>query len=93
MESKVQVIEMLANLSAILVGILQILTLGFPREIWKDNTRWLRTYSSIIPSEYIVNGVLAQTILMNLHKVNDHAIYTLIRSRQSQPNDGKKLQR
>ena len=78
---------MFVNLSAILVGILQILALRFPQEIWRDNTLWLRTFSHAIPSEYIIKNVLAQTVLMNLHKVNPHAIYTLIRSRQFQPND------
>ena len=78
---------MFVNLSAILVGILQILALRFPQEIWKDNTLWLRTFSNAIPSEYIAKNLLVQTILMNLSKVNPHAIYTLIRSRQSQPND------
>ena len=86
-ESKVRAIEMFVNLSAILVGILQILALRFPQEIWKDNTLWLRTFSNAIPSEYIAKNLLVQTILMNLSKVNPHAIYTLIRSRQSQPND------
>jgi hypothetical protein len=85
-EHKVRAIEMFVNLSAILVGILQILALSYPKEIWRNNTRWLRTYSNAIPSEYIVRGVLIQKILMNLHKVNTHAIYALIRSRQSQPN-------
>ncbi|MBI5747561.1 MAG: transposase [Nitrospinae bacterium] len=86
-ENKVRAIEMFVNLSAILVGILQILALRFPQEIWRDNTLWLRTFSNAIPSEYIAKNLLVQTILMNLHKVNPHAIYTLIRSRQFQPND------
>jgi len=83
-ENKVRAIEMFVNMSAILVGILQILALHFPEEIWQSNTRWLRTYTNTIPSEYIVKGVLTQTILMNLSKVNAHRIYALIRSKQSQ---------
>ncbi|MBU1487557.1 hypothetical protein KKH56_05880, partial [bacterium] len=75
------------NLSAILVGILQILALRFPQEIWRANTHWLRTYSNAIPSEYITKNVLTQTVLMNLSKVKPHAIYALIRSRQFQPNN------
>ena len=82
---------MFVNLSAILVGILQILALSYPKEIWRNNTRWLRTYSNAIPSEYIVRGVLIQKILLNLHKVNTHAIYSLIRSRQSQPSEYKEF--
>ncbi|MDI6792064.1 MAG: hypothetical protein QME81_04255, partial [bacterium] len=61
--------------------------LRFPKEIWRDNIHWLRTYSNTIPSEYITKNVLAQTVLMNLGRVNPHAIYTLIRSRQFQPNN------
>ena len=78
---------MFVNLSAIMVGILQILALRFPKEIWRNNTYWLRTYSNAIPSEYTTKNILAKMILMNLSKVNPHAIYTLIRSRQFQPND------
>ena len=86
-ESKVRAIEMFVNLSAVLVGILQILALRFPKEIWRNNTYWLRTYSNAVPSEYITKNVLAKMVLMNLSKVNPHGIYTLIRSRQFQPND------
>jgi hypothetical protein len=90
-EKKVRAIEMFVNLSAILVGILQILALSYPEEIWRNNTRWLRTYSNVIPSEYIVRGVLIQKILLNLHKVNTHAIYALIRSRQFKPSEYKEF--
>jgi hypothetical protein len=89
--NKVRAIEMFVNLSAILVGILQILALSYPEEIWRNNTRWLRTYSNAIPSEYIVRGVLVQKILLNLHKVNTHAIYALVRSRQSRPSEYKEF--
>jgi hypothetical protein len=81
------------NLSAILVGILQILALQFPEQIWKDNQHWLRTFSNKVPSEYIVKGVLTQTILRNLHRVNAHAIYALICSRQSQSYDFQRLKK
>lgn len=90
-ESKVRAIEMFVNLSAILVGILQILALRFPKEIWRANTYWLRTYSNAIPSEYITKNVLAKMVFMNLGKVNPHAIYALIRSRESQPNEVKEF--
>jgi hypothetical protein len=86
-ERKVRSIEMFVNMSAIALGILQILALRFPQEIWAKNIRWLRTYSSPVPSEYIVKAVLTQTIFMNLRKVNAHAIYALIRARQSDPEE------
>jgi hypothetical protein len=92
-DDKLRAIELFVNLSAILVGILQILALQFPEEIWKDNHHWLRTFSNKIPSEYIVKGVLTQTILRNLHRVNDHATYALIRSRQSQICDFQQLKK
>lgn len=92
-ESKVRSIEIFVNLSAILVGILQILALRFPKKIWKDNILWLRTFSNVIPSEFIVKSVLAQTIFLNLHKVNAHAIYALIHSRQSQPEDFQQFEK
>lgn len=92
-ENKIRAIEMFVNMSGILVGILQILALQFPKQIWKDNIRWLRTYSNKIPSEYIVKGVLAQKILMNLYKVNAHAIYALIHSKQSESNGVKELKK
>jgi hypothetical protein len=92
-ENKVMAIEMFVNMSAILVGILQILALRFPEKIWQNNILWLRTRSNSIPSEYIVKGVLTQTILMNLSKVNAHAIYALIRSRQSKTNNIEELKK
>lgn len=81
-ERKLRSIEMFVSLSAILVGILQVLALKYPQKIWDDNTHWLRTKSSAIPSEYIVKVVLTQKIFNNLRKVNPHAIYRLIRSKQ-----------
>jgi len=92
-KGKLRAIEMFVNMSAILVGILQIMALQFPKKIWKDNIHWLRTVSNKIPSEYIVNGVLTQAILINLHKVNAHATYALIRSRQSQPANSRRLKK
>jgi hypothetical protein len=92
-DDKLRAIEGFVNLSAILVGILQILALQFPEQIWKDNQHWLRTFSNNVPSEYIVKGVLTQTILRNLHRVNAHAIYALIRSRQSQICDFQQLKK
>jgi len=92
-ENKLRAIELYVNLSAILVGIFQILALQFPEKIWKNNLHWLRTVSNKTPSEYIVKGVLTQTILVNLHKVNAHAIYALIHSRQSRPNNYQLLQK
>ena len=92
-ESKVRSIEIFVNLSAILVGILQILAFRFPKKIWKDNVLWLRTFSNAIPSEFIVKSVLAQTIFLNLYKVNAHAIYALIHSRQSQPEDFQQFEK
>jgi hypothetical protein len=91
LEDKLKAMEKFVNLSAILVGILHILALKFPEKIWQANNHWLRTFSNKIPSEYIVKGVLTQSILMNLHKVNVHAIYPLIRSRQSQPSNSQQL--
>lgn len=90
-ERKVRSMEMFVNLSAIAMGLLQILALRFPQEIWAKNIRWLRTYSSPVPSEYIVKGVLTQTILTNLRKVNVHGIYAFIRARQSDPDETQRL--
>jgi len=92
-EDKMRAIELYVNLSAILVGIFQILALQFPEKIWENNIHWLRTVSNRIPSEYIVKGVLTQAILVNLHKVNAHAIYDLIRSRQFQSNNDQRLKK
>jgi hypothetical protein len=92
-KDKLRTIEMFVNMAAILVGILHILALQFPKKIWEDNIHWLRTVSNKIPSEYIVKGVLTQAVLVNLHKVNTHAIYALIRSKQSQPANSQELKK
>lgn len=92
LKNKLAAIEMFVNFSAILLGILQILAIRYPKQIWKHNTYWLRTYSNDIPSEYIVKGVLTQTIFKNLCKVSSHAIYGLIRSRQFETNNDEEFQ-
>jgi hypothetical protein len=88
---KLDAIEMFVHLCAMVVGILQILALHFPKQIWEQNSYWLRTFSNEIPSEYIVKGVLSQSIVKNLFKVNTHAIYALIRSRQFHPDNDEEL--
>jgi len=60
-------IERFVNLSAIALGILQYLSISLTDKIWKihKGTSWLRTYSSEIPSEEVVQRVLQITFLSN----------------------------
>mgnify|MGYP001583381592 CR=1 FL=1 len=58
--NKVDAIERFINLAAIVVGILQYCSIMFTAEIWKlhDQSSWLRTYSSEVPSEEVVKRVI-----------------------------------
>lgn len=57
-EKVIVAIERFVNLAAIALGILQYLALTQSDRIWETYQGWLRTYSSAIPSEGVVQSVL-----------------------------------
>lgn len=80
-------IEAFMNFGCIATGILQIISLNFRETIWGKYQGWLRTVSSIIPSEEVVKSVIQQEYFHNFYTFNDSAIYRIImsKSRKTMP--------
>ena len=62
-------IERFVNLAGIALGILQYLSLTYHNTIWKHYRGWLRTYSSYIPSENVVQNVIQNEFFSTLSDV------------------------
>jgi hypothetical protein len=74
-------IEAFANFGCIATGILQIISLNFHQTIWSKYAGWLRTVTSLIPSEEVVKSVIQQEFYHNFRDFNDTAIYRIIMSK------------
>ena len=74
-------IEAFVNFGCIATGILQILALNCHKTIWQRYTGWLRTVSSTIPSEEVVQSVVQQEYFQNFRAFSNSAIYTIIMSK------------
>ena len=83
-----EAIEAFVNFGCIATGILQILALNCHRTIWQRYMGWLRTVSSSIPSEEVVQSVVQQEYFQNFRAFSNDAIYRIIMSknRGSQQN-------
>jgi len=75
-------IEAFVNFGCIATGILQILTLNYHETIWKRYMGWLRTVSSTIPSEEVVQSVVQQEYFHNFSDFSTDAIYRIIMSKR-----------
>jgi hypothetical protein len=71
-------IEGFVNFAAIVLGLLQVISLHFSKILWGQNSLWLRTYSKLVASEYIVKHVLTKIWMMNFSIIRSHAIITKI---------------
>jgi len=58
LRAAVDAIERFVNFAAIALGILEYLALTNAPQVWQSYRGWLRTYSSEIPSEGVVQNVL-----------------------------------
>jgi hypothetical protein len=76
-------IEAFANFGCIATGILQIIALNFHETIWKKYSGWLRTITSMIPSEEIVKSVIQQEYYHKFRTFRDTAIYRIIMSKSN----------
>jgi hypothetical protein len=74
-------IEGFVNMGCIATGILQILSMSFQQKIWEKYTGWLRTISSVIPSEEIVRSVVQEEYFHNFRTFTNSAIYRIIMSK------------
>ena len=79
-------IEGFVNFGCIATGILQIIAMNFHQSIWKKYLGWLRTVTSIIPSEETVRSVIQEEYFHNFRIFSNTAIYKIIMSKSRQPN-------
>jgi hypothetical protein len=75
-------IEAFVNFGCIATGILQILALNYHETIWKRYMGWMRTVSSTIPSEEVVQSVVQQEYFHNFRSFSTDAIYRIIMSKR-----------
>jgi hypothetical protein len=78
-------IEAFVNFGCIATGILQMLALNFHETIWCRYMGWMRTVSSIVPSEEVVKSVIQQEYYHNFRTFRTNAIYRIIMSKSRQP--------
>ena len=80
MRAAVRAIEAFVNLAAITLGLLQYLSLSRGAKIWDSYQGWLRTYSSDLPSEGVVQSVLQAEFFASREVPSDGTL-RLIRTR------------
>ncbi len=73
--------ERFVNLGAISLGLLQLIALKFPEEIWSRFEGFLRTRSRYIPSERTVKMVIANLLVQDFLKVAPKATMREIRAK------------
>jgi hypothetical protein len=61
--------ERFVMLGCITLGMLQLIALKFPGQVWTAYTEFLRTRSRAVPSERTAKAVLAQALLHDFHHV------------------------
>jgi hypothetical protein len=81
-------IEAFVNFGCIATGILQILALNCHKTIWQRYSGWLRTVTSDIPSEEVVQSVVRQEYFQNFRDFSNSAIYTIIMSKNRGDQQG-----
>lgn len=79
-------IEGFVNFGCIATGILQIIAMNFHQTIWKKYLGWIRTVTSIIPSEETVRSVIQEEYFHNFRIFNNTAIYEIIMSKSRKPH-------
>jgi len=86
-------IERFVNLACLALGILQYLAVVFPERIWQQYTGWLRTRTSVIPSEEVVQAVVQREVFFNFFRFKSGLIYRVIQAkrRAAAPGAQKKV--
>jgi len=89
----VEAIERFVNLAGIAFGLLEYLALTHASEIWEKYAGWLRTSSSGIPSEGVVQNVIQAEFFSSLGKVPNNRTLQIIeqKKRECLRNDGVSL--
>ncbi len=74
-------IDGFVNFGCIATGILQIIAMNHNESIWKKYLGWLRTVTSVIPSEETVRSVIQEEYFHNFSVFKNSAIYRIIMSK------------
>ncbi len=74
-------IEGIVNFGCIATEILQIIALNFHNTIWKSYRGWLRTITSVIPTEETARSVIQEEFFHNFRSFNNSAVYRIIMSK------------
>jgi len=77
----VEAIERFVNIAGIALGLLQYLALTHADEIWNSYTGWLRTRSSEIPSEAVVQSIIQTEFFSSIWKVPFCATLRIIKNK------------
>ncbi len=80
-------LEAFVNFGCIANGILQILALNYHQTIWQKYQGWLRTITSTIPSEEVVQSVIQMEYYHNFRFFRNSAIYRIIMSKSKKSNN------
>ncbi len=79
----VEAIERFVNLAGIAFGLLGYLALNHASEVWEQYAGWLRTSSSSIPSEGVVQSVIQAEFFSSLGKVpNSRTLQIIARKKR-----------
>ena len=73
-----QACERFVMLGCVAVGLLQLVALKFPEQVWDGFRMFLRTRSRALPSERTVKAVLGQELARNFHHVASLATMPLM---------------
>jgi len=73
-----QACERFAMLGCIALGLLQLVALKFPQQVWRGFNLFLRTRSRALPSERTVKAVIAQEVARNFRNVASFATLPII---------------
>lgn len=82
-----EAIDRFVAIGCIATGILQILALSKAGSVWENYMGWLRTVTSEIPSEEVVQSVVREEFFHNFRIFNRGAIYRIIMSKSRKVND------
>jgi hypothetical protein len=77
----VEAIERFVNLAGISLGLLMYFSLTYPSEIWNNYNGWMRTRSSDIPSEGVVQDVIRMEFFSTIRKVPLTGTLAILHSR------------
>ena len=93
MLSTLRAIESFVNFAGIVTGILQYLALTYHQQIWRlhEGSSWLRTYSSEIPSEEVVQRVIQCHFFVGPQAKALAWIRTMIQHTNRQKQIGRKV--